>query len=232
MDGLTLLLEAEMAGLTILADGDRLVIRGPKSADAVARRLLNHKAAVLVALSVCNGNTTPVKPEKDGGFVDSANDAEVVIRAEIVGDTLLLHCPTPELAAKIEAGRLRIEQALDEIVVETTRRERFISAIDEEEEADRLWDEATGPGLGCPVCGSLESWWDLRGRERCGVCEAATLDRARRFATKAARLRRQSPTTKPAPRAAPGRVSVAAVNTPDRNNQHPTQDNRRDLDRA
>ena len=34
MDGLTLLAEAGAAGLTILADGDRLVIRGPKSADA------------------------------------------------------------------------------------------------------------------------------------------------------------------------------------------------------
>ena len=51
MDGLILLIEARAAGLIVLADGDRLVIRGPKSADAVARRLLAHKAMVLAALT-------------------------------------------------------------------------------------------------------------------------------------------------------------------------------------
>jgi hypothetical protein len=50
MDGLTLLAEAEAAGLVVCADGDRLVIRGPKSADAVAQRLLAHKAVVLAGI--------------------------------------------------------------------------------------------------------------------------------------------------------------------------------------
>jgi len=50
MDGLTLLSEATAAGLTIRVDGDRLVIRGPKTADAVARRLLEHKPEVVAAL--------------------------------------------------------------------------------------------------------------------------------------------------------------------------------------
>ena len=59
MDGLTLLQEALAAGLMVLADGDRLVIRGPKSADAVARRLLAHKAVVRAALAAGNGNTNP-----------------------------------------------------------------------------------------------------------------------------------------------------------------------------
>ena len=50
MDGLTLLQEASAAGLTVLADGDRLAIRGPRSADAIARRLLAEKPAVMAAL--------------------------------------------------------------------------------------------------------------------------------------------------------------------------------------
>ncbi len=63
MDGLTLLQEASAAGLMVLADGDRLVIRGPRSADAVARRLLAHKAVILAALAAGNGNTNPAIPE-------------------------------------------------------------------------------------------------------------------------------------------------------------------------
>ena len=59
MDGLTLLREARAAGLTVAADGARLCIRGPRQAEAVARRLLAHKAAVLAALAA------PAEGEKD-----------------------------------------------------------------------------------------------------------------------------------------------------------------------
>ncbi len=61
MDGLILLQEASAAGLTVLADGDRLVIRGPRSADAIARRLLAHKAAVIAALR--RETSTPLVPQ-------------------------------------------------------------------------------------------------------------------------------------------------------------------------
>jgi hypothetical protein len=50
MDGIALVLEAQAAGLSIRLEGDRLVVHGPKSADAVARRLLAHKAVVVAAL--------------------------------------------------------------------------------------------------------------------------------------------------------------------------------------
>jgi hypothetical protein len=63
MDGLTLLSEGRAAGLTVTVDGDRLVIRGPKSADAVARRLLAHKAVILAALAAGNGGGAPAIPE-------------------------------------------------------------------------------------------------------------------------------------------------------------------------
>ncbi len=43
MVAVSLLQEAEAAGLTVRVDGDRLVVRGPKSAGAIAERLLDHK---------------------------------------------------------------------------------------------------------------------------------------------------------------------------------------------
>ena len=51
MGAVTLLQEAEAAGLTVRVEGDRLVVRGPKSASAIAERLLDHKAEVLKVLS-------------------------------------------------------------------------------------------------------------------------------------------------------------------------------------
>ncbi len=51
MVAVSLLQEAEAAGLTVRVDGDRLVVRGPKSAGAIAERLLDHKTEVLKVLS-------------------------------------------------------------------------------------------------------------------------------------------------------------------------------------
>ncbi len=51
MVAVSLLQEAEAAGLTVRVDGDRLVVRGPKSAGAIAERLLDRKAEVIEALS-------------------------------------------------------------------------------------------------------------------------------------------------------------------------------------
>jgi hypothetical protein len=51
MDGLTLLQQARAAGLAVRAEGDRLCVRGPRRAEALARLLLDHKAQVLAALA-------------------------------------------------------------------------------------------------------------------------------------------------------------------------------------
>jgi hypothetical protein len=51
MDGLTLLDEARAAGLEVQARDGRLMIRGPRRAEPVVRRLLAHKALVLHALT-------------------------------------------------------------------------------------------------------------------------------------------------------------------------------------
>lgn len=48
MDSLTALLaEAQAAGLRVQAEGERLVIRGPKRAEPIALKLIEHKAEVL-----------------------------------------------------------------------------------------------------------------------------------------------------------------------------------------
>lgn len=50
MDGLALLQKAHEAGLTVKAEGDRLIIRGPRRAEPVARLLIGHKGELLAAL--------------------------------------------------------------------------------------------------------------------------------------------------------------------------------------
>ncbi len=51
MGAVSLLQEAAAAGLSVHVEGDRLVVRGPKSASAIAECLLDHKAEVIEALS-------------------------------------------------------------------------------------------------------------------------------------------------------------------------------------
>src|SRR5262245_65192722 len=51
MDGLTLLEQARSAGLTVIVQGDKLVIRGPRRAGPLAEQLLAHKGEVLDALT-------------------------------------------------------------------------------------------------------------------------------------------------------------------------------------
>jgi hypothetical protein len=59
MDGLTLLNEARAAGLEVRTDGDRLVVRGPRSAETLARQLLAHKAELLYLLTLIPTDYTP-----------------------------------------------------------------------------------------------------------------------------------------------------------------------------
>ena len=55
MDGLSLLHRARNAGLRVEAAGDKLLIRGPKSAEPVVMLLAEHKLEVLAALAATPG---------------------------------------------------------------------------------------------------------------------------------------------------------------------------------
>ena len=59
MDSVTLLTQAQTAGLKVHAEGDRLVVRGPRAAEALALRLLAHKAELLPLLTATGGDPCP-----------------------------------------------------------------------------------------------------------------------------------------------------------------------------
>jgi hypothetical protein len=50
MDDMKMLAEARLAGLTVRAEGGRLIVRGPRRLEAMARRLLSRKAELLKLL--------------------------------------------------------------------------------------------------------------------------------------------------------------------------------------
>ena len=50
MEALTLIRQAQDAGLTVEAQGDKLLVQGPQSAELIVRRLVQHKPAILKAL--------------------------------------------------------------------------------------------------------------------------------------------------------------------------------------
>ena len=78
-DGALLLALAAAAGLTVLAEGDTLVVRGPKSAQPVAEAVIARKAAVLAELYAGAAPTSRVS-----GFSR--------LRVPLVADDGFVHC--------------------------------------------------------------------------------------------------------------------------------------------
>lgn len=64
MVGMTLIAEAKAVGLVVLADGEKLIVRGPKSAGAVALRLLEHKADVMAVLGSAVESATTMRGDR------------------------------------------------------------------------------------------------------------------------------------------------------------------------
>jgi hypothetical protein len=64
MDGLSLLNQAQAAGLTITARGHELLINGPKHAQPLALELIRHKAIVLNALWTEAGTTPLIRHDQ------------------------------------------------------------------------------------------------------------------------------------------------------------------------
>ena len=58
MVGVTLLAEARGAGLEVRAESERLIVRGPSSAEPLARRLLDSKPTVLAELEAEQARAT------------------------------------------------------------------------------------------------------------------------------------------------------------------------------
>ena len=124
-----LLSEARAVGLVVLADGDRLVIRGPRAADAVARRLLEHKAEVMRALATPGAS---LDHQDDPGDCDEFLDVlppcltcgSLDLWQTIAGNWRCQHCDTAALRRSRswaeKAARLR-EQYLRQRQVAESR---------------------------------------------------------------------------------------------------------------
>lgn len=116
MVGLSLLHAAREAGLTVTAVGDKLVIRGPKQADAVARRLLTSKSDVMAALlrakpAMRSGLLGEIV-EHSKDFVPAWEDCPEVLDPcpkcaslarwwNLLGDSRCLNCEPPNAAWKL-----------------------------------------------------------------------------------------------------------------------------------
>jgi hypothetical protein len=62
MDALTLLTQAHQTGLTVHAEGDRLVVRGPRSAEPLALKLLDHKLDLMRLLTAPEADCLSEEP--------------------------------------------------------------------------------------------------------------------------------------------------------------------------
>lgn len=83
MDSLTLLDEARTAGLDVTADGDRLVVRGPKCLEALAKQLLARKPELLGLLHqesgprpLSEGNPKRIAPKGRGEPITVSPDGK------------------------------------------------------------------------------------------------------------------------------------------------------------
>lgn len=78
-DGLALLALAELAKLKVSVDGDKLVITGPKTAGAVAKRLITHKQAVIPILNnaATDNDNTPTNAAKNVGSGNVSESSNV-----------------------------------------------------------------------------------------------------------------------------------------------------------
>ena len=85
------------------------------------------------------------------------------------------------------------------------------------------WEDLPEPGAGCPVCGSLEIWQDLLGRERCGHCEGEILGKALKLAEAAGRKRQKSQKRKMPPQDCARGVAAVSVDTQDLGSNRPLQ---------
>jgi hypothetical protein len=115
MDGVALIEEAQKVGLNLAVVAGKLVVKGPRRLESLAKLIIVHKDAVITALQRSDlspsrqgmghshgvGVTeTSVKPENSAGFADSGRSrrrSKVPVKSlppplEIVADPIVL-CP-------------------------------------------------------------------------------------------------------------------------------------------
>ena len=113
-----LLAEARDAGLGVVVDGDRLVVRGPRSCEAQAKALLAHKEEVVAYLSVHAATPAEWTPqdwvdhfEERAAIIEHDGDlprpeAERQALADTIDQWLVMHPPpaTGDAAGCVHCG--------------------------------------------------------------------------------------------------------------------------------
>lgn len=114
MVGLTLLHEARRAGLRVRTEGGRLIVRGPRSQEALARRLLEHKAEVLAALEA--EQTPPVTEPTDFDRADAffQEHGWVPIRSRTLGGEVVVFLRDEQVAVP-EQWRDAVSYTLEDL---------------------------------------------------------------------------------------------------------------------
>src|SRR6266540_5032060 len=150
MDGLTLLAEARTAGLEVHAKGDRLVVRGPKFAEPLALRLIEHKAELLPLLSVEQPDQADWRESElqaAEGELDGVDSEILILNTKLLGFCGAKDWPAAkvlqaEIADLVEGAwlpaRRRLARALDRLG-RLSEADRFLLVGEDS----------------CVVCGSL-----------------------------------------------------------------------------
>ncbi len=111
MDIVTLLREAERVGLQVRTDGDKLIVRGPRSLESLARKLLERKADLLPLLTrkeATYGPDVVVDAALPGPGIQPVAepapplDPEVAWRIELMRPQVPRRGPIPFLVARPE----------------------------------------------------------------------------------------------------------------------------------
>jgi hypothetical protein len=188
MTACELLAAAREAGLAATVEGDRLVVRGPKSADALARQLLGRKAEVM-ALIAPPITSPPPAPSGSPGPVPTPTDLLRVLRA--AGFT-----------ARADNGRLLVSPGarLTEGWCRAIREHRDgLLALLAEEAADVAAEEAGRPFRDVPFGGGpnevpaaeYQKFWAALREWNAGVIGRAKEEEARQQARAAAKRARR-----------------------------------------
>lgn len=100
MDPVALLHHAKREGLRVRADGDKLVVRGPRRLEPLARQLLDHKPEVMALLVRIEAVPHP-EPAQGNGHVFRGGTVYQLVKAG-TGESLNLGlCISPEWAASL-----------------------------------------------------------------------------------------------------------------------------------
>jgi hypothetical protein len=114
--GCDLLAEARAAGLTVRSEGDRIIVRGPRQAEALMRRVLDRKADVLAALASPAPTTTSTADDWD-----DARAAQVVAAVHARIDRAL------QVGGEADTDARRKNALIDKKLAEDFRRERDLT---------------------------------------------------------------------------------------------------------